>query len=56
MKNTKWSQKGLKIDDVALNGAYWMHKKYMFQMPKHISTLTITKIPYVCPKWDILDI
>ena len=27
MKNTKWSQKGLKIDDVALNGAFWTHKK-----------------------------
>ena len=23
MKNNKWSQKGLKIDDVALNGAFW---------------------------------
>ena len=27
MKNTKWSQKGLKIDDVALNGAFWTNKK-----------------------------
>ena len=27
MKNSKWSQKGLKIDDVALNGAYWTHIK-----------------------------
>ena len=27
MKNTKWSQKGLKTDDVALNGAFWTHKK-----------------------------
>ena len=27
MENSKWSPKGLKIDDVALNGAYWMHKK-----------------------------
>ena len=27
MKNTKWSQKGLKIDDVALNGTFWTHKK-----------------------------
>ena len=26
MKNSKWSQNGLEIDDVALNGAYWMHK------------------------------
>ena len=28
MKNSKWSQKGLKIDDVALNGAYWTHKTF----------------------------
>ena len=27
MKNNKWSQKGLKNDDVALNGAFWAHKK-----------------------------
>ena len=27
MKNSKWSQKELKIDDVASNGAYWTHKK-----------------------------
>ena len=27
MKNTKWSQKGFKIDYVALNGAFWTHKK-----------------------------
>ena len=27
MKNKKWSQKGLKIDDVALNGAFWTRKK-----------------------------
>ena len=27
MKNNKWSQKGLKIDDVALNGAFWTQKK-----------------------------
>ena len=26
MKNKKWSQKGLKIDDVALNGVFWTHK------------------------------
>ena len=26
MKNKKWSQKGLKIDDVDLNGAFWTHK------------------------------
>ena len=27
MKNNKCSQKGLKNDDVALNGAFWTHKK-----------------------------
>ena len=27
MKNNKWWQKGLKNDDVALNGAFWTHKK-----------------------------
>ena len=27
MKNTKWSQKGLNTDDVALNGSFWTHKK-----------------------------
>ena len=26
MKNNKWSQKGLKIDYVALNGAFWKQK------------------------------
>ena len=26
MKNTKWIQKGLIIDDVDLNGAFWTHK------------------------------
>ena len=32
MKNNKWSQKGLKIDDVALNGAFWTQKKYGVQI------------------------
>ena len=27
MKNNKWSQKGLKIGDVSLNGVFWTHKK-----------------------------
>ena len=27
MKNSKWSQKGLKTDHVDSNGAYWTHKK-----------------------------
>ena len=32
MKNNKWSQKGLKIDDVALNGAFWAQKNYGVQI------------------------
>ena len=28
MKNSKSCQKGLKVDDVALNGAYWTQKKF----------------------------
>ena len=32
MKNNKWSQKGLKIDDVALNGAFWTQKIYGVQI------------------------
>ena len=32
MKNNKWSQRGLKIDDVALNGAFWTQKNYGVQI------------------------
>ena len=32
MKNNKWSQKGLRIDDAALNGAFWTHKKSRVQV------------------------
>ena len=32
MKNYKWSQKGLKIDDVALNAAFWAQKNYGVQI------------------------
>ena len=32
MKNNKWSQKGLKIDDAALNGAFWAQKNYGVQI------------------------
>ena len=32
MENNKWSQKGLKIDDVALNGAFWTQKNYGVQI------------------------
>ena len=32
MKNYKRSQKGLKIDDVALNGAFWAQKYYGVQI------------------------
>ena len=36
MKNNKWSQKGLKIDDVALNGAFWTQKNYGVQISSKI--------------------
>ena len=32
MKNNKWSQKGLKIGDVALNNAFWTQKNYGVQI------------------------
>ena len=32
MKNSKWNQKQLKIDYVALNGAFWSQKKYGVQI------------------------
>ena len=32
MKNNKWSQKGLKMDDAALNGAFWAQKNYGVQI------------------------
>ena len=32
LKKNKWSQKGLKIDDVALNGAFWAQKNYGVQI------------------------
>ena len=32
MKNNKWSEKVLKTDDVALNGAFWTQKNYGVQI------------------------
>ena len=32
MKNNRWSQKLLKIDDVALSGAFWTQKNYGVQI------------------------
>ena len=32
MENNKWNQKGLKIDDVPLNGAFWTQKNYGVQI------------------------
>ena len=37
MKNNKWSQKWLKIDGVALNGAFWTHKKSRVQVKNSIT-------------------
>ena len=39
MKNNKWSKKGLKIDDVALNGAFWTRKNYGVQISSKNETL-----------------
>ena len=44
MKNNKWSQKGLKIDDVALNGAYWTHKKSGVE-------ISLKKMKCLCNRW-----
>ena len=32
MKNNKWSQNRLKIDDIALHGAFWAQKNYGVQI------------------------
>ena len=44
MKNSKWYQKGLKIDDMASNGAYWMKKKVG-------SWNKFKKMKYLCNRW-----
>ena len=36
MKNNKWSEKGLKIDDVALNGAFEHRKTMEFEKMKSL--------------------
>ena len=47
MKNNKWSQKLLKIDDVALNGAFWTHKNYGVQISsKKWNPFVTDKFPY----------
>ena len=47
MKNNKWSQKGLKNDDVALNGAFWRHKKSGVQIRFKIWNPFVTdEFPY----------
>ena len=47
MKNNKWSQKGLKIDDVALNGALWTHKKFGVQISsKKWNPFVTDEFPY----------
>jgi hypothetical protein len=47
MKNNKWSQKGLKIDDVALNGAFWTHKKSGVQISlKKWNPIVTDEFPY----------
>ena len=39
MKNNKWTQKGLKIDDVALNGAFWAQKIWSSNKFKKMKSL-----------------
>ena len=47
MKNNKWCQKGLKIDDVALNGAFWKQKNYGVQISsKKWNPFVTDKFPY----------
>ena len=47
MKNNKWSQKGLKIDDVALNGAFWTQKNYGVQISsKKWNPFVTDEFPY----------
>ena len=47
MKKNKWSQKGLKIADVALNGAFWTHKKSGVQISfKKWNPFVTDEFPY----------
>ena len=47
MKNNKWSQKGLRIDDVALNGAFWTQKNYGVQISsKKWNPFVTDEFPY----------
>ena len=50
MKNNKWSQKGLKNDDVALNGAFWTHKTSGVQISlKKWNPFVTNEFPYENP-------
>ena len=49
MKNNKWSQKGLKIDDVALNGAFWTQKNYGVQIIKKMKSLCNRRVSVCNP-------
>ena len=50
MKNNKWSHKGLKIDDVALNGAFWTQKNYGVQISSKTWNPFVTdEFPYENP-------
>ena len=47
MKNNKWSQKGLKIDDVAFNGSFWTRKKFGVQVSsKSWNPFVTDEFPY----------
>ena len=47
MENNKWNQKGLKIDDVVLNGAFWTQKNYGVQISsKKWNPFVTDEFPY----------
>ena len=58
MKNNKWSEKGLKIDDVALNGAFWTLKKSGVQISlKKWNPFVTNDFPYeILIVWKRLSI
>ena len=43
IKNSKLCHKGLNVDDVALNGAYWTHKKFVVKISSKMKSL--------CTRW-----
>ena len=60
VKKNKSSQKGLKIDDVALNGAFWTHKKSGVQISsKKWNPFVTDEFPYetlILPPFRIIGL